>query len=58
MVVFGGNVGYTSDDINKFMWPVKIAGGVFDGSRTIGSVTPRIREDDYLVGFAFGISKP
>ena len=49
MVVFGGNVGYTSDDINKFMWPVKIAGEVFDGSRTIGSVMPRIREDDYLV---------
>ena len=34
-----GLVGYPSDDINKFLWMVRIGGGVF----------PRIKEPDYLV---------
>ena len=38
-VVFGGLVGYPSDDINKFLWMVRIGGGVF----------PHIKEPDYLV---------
>ncbi|KAI9128939.1 hypothetical protein K1719_000422 [Acacia pycnantha] len=38
LVVFGGLVGYPSDDINKFLWMVRIGGGVF----------PHIREADYL----------
>ncbi|XP_028781101.1 dolichyl-diphosphooligosaccharide--protein glycosyltransferase subunit STT3A [Neltuma alba] len=38
LVVFGGLVGYPSDDINKFLWMVRIGGGVF----------PHIRESDYL----------
>ncbi|XP_024518642.1 dolichyl-diphosphooligosaccharide--protein glycosyltransferase subunit STT3A-like [Selaginella moellendorffii] len=37
-VIFGGLVGYPSDDINKFLWMVRIGGGVF----------PHIREPDYL----------
>ncbi|GMH40934.1 hypothetical protein BSKO_08838 [Bryopsis sp. KO-2023] len=37
-VVFGGWVGYPSDDINKFLWMVRIGGGVF----------PEIKEKDYL----------
>lgn len=37
-VIFGGLVGYPSDDINKFLWMVRIGGGVF----------PRIKESDYL----------
>eukprot|EP00271_Cylindrocystis_brebissonii_P003387 TRINITY_DN142_c0_g1_i2.p1 TRINITY_DN142_c0_g1~~TRINITY_DN142_c0_g1_i2.p1 ORF type:complete len:566 (+),score=118.42 TRINITY_DN142_c0_g1_i2:194-1699(+) len=37
-VIFGGLVGYPSDDINKFLWMVRIGGGVF----------PRIKEPDYL----------
>jgi len=37
-VVFGGYIGYPSDDINKFLWMVRIGGGVF----------PEIREADYL----------
>eukprot|EP00998_Keelungia_sp_KM082_P008660 NODE_4848_length_745_cov_44.132686_g4825_i0.p1 GENE.NODE_4848_length_745_cov_44.132686_g4825_i0~~NODE_4848_length_745_cov_44.132686_g4825_i0.p1 ORF type:complete len:197 (-),score=40.22 NODE_4848_length_745_cov_44.132686_g4825_i0:155-667(-) len=28
LVVFGGRVGYASDDINKFAWMVKISSGV------------------------------
>ncbi|KAL7614642.1 hypothetical protein Lser_V15G06537 [Lactuca serriola] len=38
LVVFGGLVGYPSDDINKFLWMVRIGGGVF----------PHIKEHDYL----------
>ena len=37
-VVFGGFIGYPSDDINKFLWMVRIGGGVF----------PDIREADFL----------
>ena len=37
-----GLVGYPSDDINKFLWMVRIGGGVF----------PHIKEPDYLVIFS------
>ncbi|CAD7701817.1 unnamed protein product [Ostreobium quekettii] len=37
-VIFGGYIGYPSDDINKFLWMVRIGGGVF----------PEIQEKDYL----------
>nr|ADB65765.1 oligosaccharyl transferase [Dunaliella salina] len=40
LVVFGGAVGYPSDDINKFLWMVRIGGGVY----------PDIVESDYLAG--------
>lgn len=29
LVIFGGMTGYSSDDINKFLWMVRIGGGVF-----------------------------
>jgi dolichyl-diphosphooligosaccharide--protein glycosyltransferase len=38
LVVFGGITGYSSDDINKFLWMVRIGGGVY----------PVIQERDYL----------
>ena len=38
LVLFGGLSGYSGDDINKFLWMVRIGGGVF----------PRIKERDYL----------
>lgn len=38
LVVFGGLVGYSSDDINKFLWMVRIAGSVDDS----------VKEQDYL----------
>jgi len=38
LVVFGGRIGYSSDDINKFLWMVRISGGVF----------PEVVESDYL----------
>eukprot|EP01060_Flectonema_neradi_P007058 TRINITY_DN1488_c1_g1_i1.p1 TRINITY_DN1488_c1_g1~~TRINITY_DN1488_c1_g1_i1.p1 ORF type:complete len:740 (+),score=115.06 TRINITY_DN1488_c1_g1_i1:45-2222(+) len=37
-VVFGGVISYSSDDIGKFMWMVKIASGVY----------PEIQEDHYV----------
>jgi len=37
-VVFGGMVGYSSDDINKFLWMVRIGGGEY----------PDIVEKDYI----------
>ncbi|WIA39883.1 hypothetical protein OEZ86_013325 [Tetradesmus obliquus] len=37
-VVFGGMIGYSSDDINKFLWMVRIGGGVY----------PEIKEQDYI----------
>jgi dolichyl-diphosphooligosaccharide--protein glycosyltransferase len=46
-VVFGGLVGYPSDDINKFLWMVRIGGGVF----------PHIKEPDYLVSGTFPTPK-
>lgn len=40
LVVFGGLIGYSSDDINKFLWMVRISSGVF----------PRIQESNYYNG--------
>jgi len=37
LVIFGGYIGYSSDDINKFLWMVRIA----------GSTDPSIKEEDY-----------
>ena len=39
MVVFGGVVGFASDDLGKMLWPIRIASGVFPNA---------IRESDYL----------
>jgi len=38
LILFGGVAGYSSDDINKFLWMVRIGGGVF----------PVIQEADYF----------
>jgi dolichyl-diphosphooligosaccharide--protein glycosyltransferase len=38
LILFGGLTGYSSDDINKFLWMVRIGGGVF----------PEIVEKDYF----------
>ena len=37
LVIFGGVIGYSGDDINKFLWMVRIG----------GSTDPRIKERDY-----------
>ena len=47
LVVFGGVSGYGSDDINKFMWPVRISRGVFpDRDRDRDSRTDTHRDTD------------
>ncbi len=38
LFIFGGLTGYASDDINKFLWMVRIA----------GSTDPNVRESDYF----------
>lgn len=38
LVIFGGLTGYSSDDINKFLWMVRIG----------GSTHPHIKENDYF----------
>jgi dolichyl-diphosphooligosaccharide--protein glycosyltransferase len=39
LVIFGGLIGYSGDDINKFLWMVRIAQGVWPDE---------IREPDYF----------
>jgi len=39
LIIFGGMVGYSSDDINKFLWMVRIGGSTPEGSH--------IKETDY-----------
>lgn len=38
LVIFGGVSHYSGDDINKFLWMVRIGGGVY----------PHIKEEDYF----------
>lgn len=41
LVIFGGVIGYSSDDINKFLWMVRIS----------GSVDKTVKEKDYLTAY-------
>ena len=41
LVIFGGVMGYSGDDINKFLWMVRIAEGEHPNE---------IRESDYFTG--------
>jgi dolichyl-diphosphooligosaccharide--protein glycosyltransferase len=38
LVIFGGASSYSGDDINKFIWMIRISGGVY----------PHIKEEDYV----------
>ena len=40
LVIFGGLIGYSSDDINKFLWMVRIGGSTEKGAH--------IKESDYF----------
>jgi dolichyl-diphosphooligosaccharide--protein glycosyltransferase len=42
LVIFGGLVGYSGDDINKFLWMVRIAGGVYPAIKEPDYFTPRL----------------
>jgi len=45
LILFGGLTGYASDDINKFLWMVRIA----------GSTDPTIKEEQYFTNGEFRI---
>jgi dolichyl-diphosphooligosaccharide--protein glycosyltransferase len=49
LVIFGGVAGYSSDDINKFLWPVRIGSGVFPNDM------PHERDFYSASGFDVGI---
>ena len=49
LVIFGGLIGYSGDDINKFLWMVRIAEGIWpDEVKEANFFTPRgeYRVDD------------
>lgn len=49
LIIFGGLLGYSGDDINKFLWMIRIAEGVYpDEVKEINFFTPRgeYRVDD------------
>ena len=45
LVIFGGISKYSGDDINKFLWMVRIGGGVY----------PHIKEEDYVGRYGYRI---
>eukprot|EP01132_Coremiostelium_polycephalum_P009021 gene9021-11049_t len=47
LVIFGGLTGYSSDDINKFLWMVRIG----------GSTDPSIKEENYLADRQYRVDK-
>lgn len=46
-VVYGGIIGYPSDDINKFLWMIRIANGVY----------PEIKERDFTGKMGYRIDE-
>jgi len=47
LVIFGGYSHYSGDDINKFLWMVRIGGGVY----------PHIKEEDYYAKGAYRVDQ-
>lgn len=49
LVIFGGVTGYSSDDINKFLWPVRIGSGVFPDDmhheKVLGAIKYGMRDE-------------
>ena len=41
LVLFGGLTGYASDDINKFLWMVRIGGSTPEGAHIKVRITPK-----------------
>ncbi|EKE39560.1 hypothetical protein ENUP19_0160G0009 [Entamoeba nuttalli] len=48
LVVFGGYLGYSSDDINKFLWMIRIGAGV----------NPSLNENNYYNHNAYTVADP
>lgn len=45
LVIYGGISHYSGDDINKFLWMVRIGGGVY----------PHIKEEDYVGRYGYRV---
>lgn len=50
LVIFGGLIGYSSDDINKFLWMIRIAGGVYPEIKEADFYAPGSNPPEYTVG--------
>ena len=49
LVIFGGLIGYSGDDINKFLWMVRIAEGEHpDEIKESNYFTPQVRLSSFL----------
>ena len=42
LVIFGGMIGYSGDDINKFLWMVRIAEGEHPQDIQVGGASIRV----------------
>ena len=40
LIIFGGVIGYSGDDINKFLWMVRIAEGEHPRDIRVRNITP------------------
>lgn len=48
IVIFGGKTGYSGDDINKFLWMVRISGNTFPSIKESDYTTHGYRIDNYV----------
>jgi dolichyl-diphosphooligosaccharide--protein glycosyltransferase len=65
LIIFGGRIGYSSDDINKFLWPVRISAGVYperiqeknyyaqDGSYRVDKYAPKTMINSLMYKMAY-----
>lgn len=54
LVIFGGLSGYSSDDINKFLWMVRIGGGVYPQHiQEKNYLSDKVRIDAWLISVKF-----
>ena len=42
LVIFGGMSGYSSDDINKFLWMIRIGGSTPEGKKLVRPSFPAL----------------
>lgn len=49
LVIFGGFIGYSGDDINKFLWMIRIASGVYPDD---------VQEANFFSGGQVGLRVP
>lgn len=56
LIIFGGVIGYSGDDINKFLWMVRIAEGEHPKDiRVSGNVNNRSRSSVFLAKYSISV---